>query len=110
MKVDSTPELVETICGFLPEFRSEWVLDCGYSNPASASLHAVYGSLLPYVGSRELTTEQIENLAKLLNAAVLAGGNSENAVSTCFLEGVGRELGKRLRPHLFTATRRRLRA
>jgi hypothetical protein len=59
----------------------------------------------------QFSLQQIERLASLINAAVDAGGNSENAVATCFLEHLGQVgLYKVFKPLLAKEARKRLHA
>jgi hypothetical protein len=108
---ESQEELLASLFAIFPAFQAEWLADCEGEEWSSASLHSVYLSFLPYVSGANASPEQLKRLAALLNDAVSAGGDSENAVSTCFLEHVG-QVGmlQALRPLLSREARSRLHA
>lgn len=102
-QADLVAELVE----LFPGFADVWRLEAEAPFPGD-SLHSVYRAFRPFVAKLEPSPRQLKALAALLNAAVAAGGDSENAVATCFFEhGKGWPLLKALRP-LLTADARRL--
>lgn len=110
--------LVQRIVAIYPDFDAWWADDRTDELPAPAymptrqpSPHAVYRSLFTFVGRHAASEAQIAGLAALLNDAVAAGGDAENAASTCFLEHLGRSsLHKALWRQLLPATRRSARA
>ena len=111
MNPQSQAELLESLWAIFPAFRCQWTLENQGLEPwPSAALHSVYMSFLPFVSGTEPSAGQLSQLAALINGAVSAGGNSENAVSTCFLEHLGQGLLRRMRPLLSPEARRRLHA
>lgn len=116
MDLLSPQELLSALCGIYPDFQQEW--DFGGENPylnedGSFSLHAVYMTFLPFFASKGRTSSQAQLhwVAALLNAAVEAGGESENAASTCFLEHAGQvRLRELLNPLLSPAAKARFNA
>jgi hypothetical protein len=94
MDLLSPQEVLSSLCGIYPDFQAEW--EFGGENPyiqedGSFSLHAVYMTFLPFFAeqARSSSEAQLSAVAALINAAVEAGGKSENAVATCFLEHAG---------------------
>ncbi len=86
MNYQSSEEVLAAVISIFPEFKSEWERDNPYITDGKYSVHSVYMSFLPFLASATHTKEQLSKVASLLNNAVKAGGNSENAVSTCILE------------------------
>jgi hypothetical protein len=82
-------ELVEKLIRIFPSFEAEW--DGGeafmYEN-SNFSTHSVFLTFGPISNKllSEATEKQIKNFCNLINNLVKEGGESENAVSTCFLE------------------------
>ncbi len=107
MESAKSRQLLLRIVGAFPFFQAEWLADNEGRATATFSQHSVWMSFLPYVARLELDTRQLKHLASLVNDSVAAGEDSENAVSTCFLEGISRssELGKSLWPTLSPASR-----
>ena len=111
MDHQSQGELLEALFVIFPRFRAEWLADLEGNVWPSDSLHSVYQSFLPYVAGIHPSQDQLQRLAKMIDSAVAAGGNSDNAVSTCFLEHLSQVgLVRSLRPLLSAAARSRLRA
>ena len=111
MHPQSQDELLEALFAIFPEFRTEWLADQEGDAWPSDSLHSAYQSFLPFVSRTNPSQDQLQRLACLLDSAVAAGGDSENAVATCFLEHLGQAgLVRPLRPLLSAASRSRLRA
>lgn len=99
--------LLKRIIFVLPDFEAYWNADHPGDERAQQTAHSVYMSLFPFVHSTTLSPKQLSLFALLLNDAVAAGGASENAVSTCFLEHFGPSpLRKSLWPLLQPATKR----
>ncbi|MBT3040851.1 MAG: hypothetical protein KME37_18170 [Candidatus Thiodiazotropha sp. (ex Codakia orbicularis)] len=82
-------EVVDKLIGLFPGFEEEWDggEGFGYEND-NFSMHSVFLTFGPV--SNELlnkaTEKQIKSFCSFINDLVKEGGNSENAVSTCFLE------------------------
>ena len=104
-------ELLTSLFVIFPSFQAEWLADREGEEWPNTSLHSVYLSFLPYVSGTNASPEQVKRLAALINGAVSAGGDSENAVSTCFLEHLGQvDMLRPLRPLLSPEARSRLHA
>jgi hypothetical protein len=88
MDFQSSSEVLAGIAAIFPEFAVEWERDNPYITDGKFSIHAVYMTFLPFLASAEKTERNLRMVASLINGAVLAGGESENAVSTCLLEHV----------------------
>ena len=111
MNYQSRPELLSLIFSILPEFEAEWAADNEIQDSVPGTLHSVYMSFLQFVSVTNPTKQQLNKLAILINGAVEAGGDSENAVSTCFLEHAGQVgISPTLRPLLARESRSRLHA
>lgn len=114
MNYQSPNEILDELIMLFPGFQVEWNDENSYiEEDGSFNLSAVYMTFLPYLSGRidQFNNQQIERLARLINAAVDAGRNSENAVSTCFLEHVGQVgLYRILKPLLSKEARKRLHA
>ena len=104
-------DLLASLFAIFPAFQAEWLADCEGDESPSDSLHSVYLSFLPYVSAASPSPAQLNHLAALINGAVSAGGDSENAASTCFLEHLGQAgMLQPLRPLLSPEARSRLHA
>ena len=91
MNFQKSSDVLESVISIFPEFKGEWENTNPYINEdGSHSIHSVYMVLLPYVSTKKasFSERQLKQLASLINDAVTAGGDSENAISTCFLEHV----------------------
>ncbi|GAB6197328.1 hypothetical protein [Lysobacter xanthus] len=111
METLSQAQLVERLSEIFPLFRGEWAADTGEVAFPSNSLHSVYQSFLPFVATAEATAAQITKLSALVSSEVAAGGERENAVSTCFLEHCGQVgFARQLSALLSAAARSRLHA
>ena len=103
----SPEQLLRRIAKVFPDFGAYWEADHPAGEAARHTPHSVYMSLFPFVHSATPSAEQLSQFASLLNDAVAAGGVSENAVATCFLEHFGPSpLRKSLWPLLHPATKR----
>ncbi len=91
MNHQSQADLVAALVELFPDFEAIWAKE----TIRSGSLHSVYMEFLPFISGVELTPKQLKKLAALLNAAVAAGADAENAVDTCFFEHLGRGLALR---------------
>ncbi|WP_408951889.1 hypothetical protein [Lysobacter sp. Hz 25] len=104
-------DLLASFFRIFPGFQDHWHLDREDEEWPSTSLHSVYLSFLPYVSAANPSQKQLKHLAVLVDRAVSMGGDSENAVSTCFLEHLGQTgLLRALRPLLNPEARSRLMA
>jgi hypothetical protein len=114
MNFQTPSEVLESIICIFPEFKSEWENENAYiKDDGSYSVHSVYMVLLEFLSCKKTSTndKQLKLLASLINGAVAAGGNSENAVSTCFLEHVNQVgLDSVLKPLLDREAKARLSA
>ena len=94
-------DLVDDLEAIFPGFRAEWRLDnWDMDDMPNDSLHCVWMSLFPFVFNPPPTPKQWKRLADLMSREVAAGGNRENAVDTCALEGMSGDLRRNLRPLL----------
>ena len=80
--------MLAAIVAICPEFQAEWKADNPYIVGDKFSVHTVYMSFLPYLAAAGCSGKQLRKIAALVDHAVRAGGDSENAVATCFLEHV----------------------
>ena len=100
-----------------PPFAEEWALE---GMPPEDGLvdsvyyewkhHHVLQVFLDYFSSNaaQFSSTQVKKLGDWLNEAVAAGGDLENAVSTCFLEHMHQvRIDGLLSPHLSNEARRR---
>jgi len=77
------------------------------------TLHGIMIDFCTYFGSNNssFSEKQIKEFAQLVNAAVDAGGDLENAFGTCFLEHLGQIKAKKpLNGFLSKASKERLHA
>jgi hypothetical protein len=111
MDYQSSEQVLAEIVSIFPEFEAEWIDDNPYITNGSFSVHSVWLTLLDFLPSVDATPDQLSQVAATINEAVQAGGDSENAVSTCFLEHVYQKkgLGPRIKPLLSKETKERLR-
>jgi hypothetical protein len=105
-EINSPVELVATLTAMFPEFASEFDAD-----EEVMTYHQVVRRLAPVItGYLEVAPTQIEGFGALLNAMVAAGGDKENAVSTCLLEHASQvSLRKIIRRHLSPAAKEQVR-
>ena len=107
----SPEQLLSRIVAIFPEFESYWEVDYPGEASRQQTAHAVYMSLFPFVHSMTPSARQLSRFSALFNDAVAAGGVSENAVGTCFLEHFGTSpLRAALGTMLLPAAKKRLRA
>jgi len=109
MNYNSPIDLLAELEDILPGVAAEWRLDNSGSTSAGKSIHAIYGTFFYCLGRSQLTEQQAARVASFLNAAVAAGGNSENAASTVVLEHLSNNLKRTLRPYLSSDTKERIR-
>ena len=114
MNYQSPNKILDELILLFPGFREEWDDENSYiKEDGTFNLSAVYMTFLPYLSGKidQFSNQQIEGLAILINSAVDAGENSENAVATCFLEHIVQVgLYKVLKPLLSKEARKRLHA
>lgn len=95
--------LLDELCGIFPDFGSAWASEHEDDDEEfrSSSLHSVYMCLLPILSSFHPTDRQWKEFGEHLSAAVIAGGDRENAADTCVLEHLHQVgFAKKLRPLL----------
>ncbi|MCU7844769.1 MAG: hypothetical protein KZQ93_13110 [Candidatus Thiodiazotropha sp. (ex Monitilora ramsayi)] len=82
-------DAVDKLIRIFPGFEEEWDggEGFGYENN-NFSMHSVFLTFGPVSNGllTKATEKQIKSFCVFLNELVKEGGNSENAVSTCFLE------------------------
>ena len=111
MNHQSRDELLKALFAIFPAFQAEWLADCEGEIWRSESLHSVYMSFVPFLAKIEPSEKQLGQLAQILNGAVAAGGDAENAADTSFFEALGPgPLRRNLRPLLSPAAKARLHA
>lgn len=95
-------DLLDELAGIFPDFASYWQAEIADGAFLSSSLHSVYMSFLPFLTNAHPTPKQWKRLADHFSEAVEAGGDRENAASTCFFEGLrrGGAISQALRPLL----------
>ncbi len=112
MNYQTPNKILDELIVLSPGFREEWDDENSYiKEDGIFNLSAVYMTILPYLSGKiyQFSNQQIEGLAILINSAVNAGENPENAITTCFLEHIGQVgLYKVLKPLFFREARKRL--
>ena len=104
--VDSPTQLFERLVDFFPSFLAE------FQDEEIESYHQVVTKLTPVItgylrGSPDRT---IREFCHVVNLMVDAGGDRENAISTCFLEHASQvRVAKLIRPHLGETAKKELR-
>lgn len=112
-KMTTSKQLVEKLIAIFPEFDEEWDHGegFGYEND-DFSAHSVFLTFNP-VSTKLLdnaTEKQTKNFCDLINSLVDEGGDSENAVSTCFLEHATQlKVRKKIKPFLSAKAKNELR-
>lgn len=104
--IDSPSALVEQLVGFFPQFSAE------LEGEDIENYHQVIQRLAPVIaGYLQASTERtVKKFCELVNAMADAGGEKENAISTCLLEHASQvQVRKIIRPHLGAAAKRELR-
>lgn len=115
MKQDEYCELKASLIQLFPEFEAELEEESeesyiGYSPPPT--IHSIWLAFTPVANEYLLNASPrlLKELGKLINAEVDAGGNRENAVSTCFLEHASQvDVLKLLKPVLSGQAKQELR-
>jgi hypothetical protein len=115
MNPQSSTDVLAAVISIFPEFKNEWDDENpSINDDGSYSIHSVYACLLEYISvgkTSVLDHKDLKQLGLLINTAVAAGGASENAVSTCFLEHVKQiRLDAALKPFLLEEAKARFRA
>lgn len=111
MNIDTPQELLKQLVKIFPDYEFEW--DAYGYGPTDFSYHSLLMDFTTYYGSKnsDFDERQVRACADLVNTAVDAGGNLENAFATCFLEHLGQVGAKKtLKKHLSNAAKDRLRA
>jgi len=90
----SLGDVVPLLASTLPKFSASWANWC--EDHYEPGLHTAYNAAREAHADQSLSELQIKMFALLINEAVAAGGQSENAVSTCFLEAMGRDPADKL--------------
>jgi hypothetical protein len=104
--IDSPTSLAKRLTGLFPPFARE------LQDEEITSYHQVVLRLTPVVTGylHEASAKTVERFCKMINAMVEAGGERENAISTCLLEHASQvKLRAIIRPHLSEAAKRELR-
>jgi hypothetical protein len=104
--IDSPALLAEQLVQLFPPFTAE------LEGEEIKNYHQVIQRLTPVItGYLKASPEQtIKKFCELVNAMADAGGEKENAISTCLLEHASQvQLRKIIRPHLGAAAKRELR-
>jgi hypothetical protein len=94
-----------------PTFAAEW--ESNEHTDDDLTLHHIVRVLACHLGARHssLSEKQLRKLAEWLNASVAAGGERENAVSTCLLEHLHQlKLSRVLGPYLSPIAKERTHA
>ena len=106
-------EIVERIIEIFPDFEKEWDDGEGFGyEKGKFTSHSIFLTFGPV--AKELldksNEKQIKKFCELINELVEEGGDSENAVSTCFLEHAS-QLGvrKQIKRYLTKETQNELR-
>jgi hypothetical protein len=109
---ETPEEMLRQLQELLPGFDHSWEDEDEWPG-LERSFHAVARDLASYFPAQclSLNEKQLRAFAAWINGMVTAGGDLENAVSTCFLEHSG-QLGvyKVLAPHLTTLAKASARA
>jgi len=110
----SPAEVLGEVVAIFPEFKREWENENAYiREDGSYSIHSVYMVFLEFLSCKKTanSADQLKQIATLINGAVAAGGDSENAISTCLLEHLKQVgLDSVLKPFMSSEARRRLTA
>jgi hypothetical protein len=103
--IASPIDLAEAIKGMFPEFASE------LEGEEVESYHQVVQRLAPVItGYLQGAPARIKDFCDLVNVMVAAGGEKENAISTCLLEHASQvKVRNIIRPHLSAAAKEELR-
>ena len=111
-KPDTPRALYEVLVGLFPSFAAEWEDDEWQDAIDPPSFHSVFLSFAP-IASEVLgksRNRELEQFCALVNELVERGGDTENAVSTCFLEHASQVGVRRLiQPYLSIAAKAELR-
>jgi len=105
-RIESPTNLAEQLIGLFPSFASE------LEGEDIENYHQVVQRLAPVItGYLQNSSERtIKKFCELVNLMADAGGEKENAISTCLLEHASQvEVRNLIRPHLGPAAKRELR-
>ena len=104
--IDSPSELAEQLIGLFPAFAAE------LEDEVIENYHQVIQRLAPAIaGYLQASPEStVKKFCELVNFMADAGGERENAISTCLLEHASQvQVRKIIRPYLGVAAKRELR-
>jgi hypothetical protein len=104
--IDSPSALAEQLVGLFPQFSAE------LEDEEIENYHQVIQRIAPVLAGYLLTSTErtARKFCELVNAMADAGGEKENAITTCLLEHASQvRVRKIIRPHLGVAARRELR-
>src|SRR5258708_4339434 len=110
----SSPEkALAFLCALFPDFGREWYADDERSVDGDISFHRIMQEFTSYFGGnvQSLSEAQLKRFGAWLSNAVLAGGDVENAVSTCFIEHMHQiKVSRLVTPHLSKLAKAKLHA
>jgi len=112
MNVRTPQDLVVALISLFPRFREEWDEGEGHGGIGEYNCHTVFMELAPVCAGylAEASPQTVEAFCILINDFVAAGGDMENAVSTCLLEHASQVgIRKAIKPHLSPAAKAELR-
>ncbi|MGO4703984.1 hypothetical protein [Dyella sp. 2RAB6] len=110
MKKYTQAALLHDLASIFPEFAAYWQAEIRGDECPTSSLHGVYMSFLPFLTRAHPTPRQWQLAADHFSEAITAGGDRENAVSTCILEHLHQmRLDRVLRPLLSKEARANMR-
>jgi hypothetical protein len=103
--IDSASTLAEQLIGLFPQFAAE------LEGEEIENYHQVIQRLAPVVATylQASTEHTVKKFCELVNSMADAGGERENAISTCLLEHASQmQVRKIIRPYLGAAAKREL--
>lgn len=112
MNIQTPKDLVSALIGLFPGFQAEWDEGEGFGGSGQYNFHTVFMELVPFCSGylAEASPKTIQSFCALINDLVAAGGEMENAVSTCLLEHASQVgVRKALKPYLSLAAKAELR-
>ena len=104
--IASPTELADTLTAIFPEFAAE------LEGEELTTFHQVIQRLAPRVTGylQGAPKRRVEGFCEVVNAMVAAGGDKENAISTCLLEHASQvKVRNIIRPYLSAAAKQELR-
>lgn len=112
MKIEMPKDLVAVLTTMFPAFRVEWDEGGAYGGIGQYNFHTVFMELAPDCAAylAEASPRSVTAFCNIINDFVAAGGDMENAVSTCLLEHASQiGIAKPVKPHLSREARAKLR-